>query len=800
MNKKIVANLALVLAGLTHTGFAMTSVTADNTTATHNTNKTTTDLFVKTLLSDGLTGARYEGLLGIENVDSLNYLTSKSLECRIPSNTALGDLKITIDWGFVGAGEHNLELLLPLPSIKVNVDLDDSNAKAAGKQNPITALGAAFLKNEIQRFGNIEQVLEQFKIAPVLKPRAVFLLKVGMLAKHAVEHNDFNLFVNDFGFLLCRLFASGDLAATGSLRDLIPQSILDAINEQLPGTVATVEDIFTVVKNLFDTKNQDHTKTFAYVFSNTQTAATFASFMQAQINNPFCERDCETKLAELGLQVIEVEADALDQAILQDQTNPIFSNMVIKVITYAHDQAALASGINLTQPEVASINVKGSVTTLQKDKLSVVCGTSDKGMFDAVQTISGTAAMVSKAWAAYLAIIENETKQGHNLDAAATDLLLPAEIDRKLLKTFLQSDEGKVLTAQLEEKLQQACQPFMVTVSTKHVDEKNEIIAKLEKLDAIQKEKALLLDEKIATKTRIEENNEASTVKSIVEKLSQTIERLQSEIAITHAEILNLSTKLDEYNAETANNTASEKRLEIYQLLNLLQQQQAHGQAGDADLRSRLSALEQEMTQHNHVEKNNATKKVLSIDEKIELRRAIKNTYNAEITSINEQIKALDQVFSIQNIQQKANLSLYRKSLEARVIRMEEQEQQLQQLVAYKAIIQDGGFLSESDQARFCQLENKLGFIIESQDLHEISRVTKPTPSVVARFVTELSNPMPHSAFEPMHNNFVADLSNLLQKSQLAQENQPVVKHLLGVFFPTLPAHTVHGLLNPENQ
>ena len=136
------------------------------------------------LLTEGLSGDRYEEFNLDHVLGGLDYVSSEALRFAIPST----QYEVVASWGFGGSGKQSLELMLPLPDVSIKLEVNDAAdvKPVRHSDGALTGLGKIIIQNELNKLaaspdGDLKKILKTFGITPTLKPRAVFLIKLALL-------------------------------------------------------------------------------------------------------------------------------------------------------------------------------------------------------------------------------------------------------------------------------------------------------------------------------------------------------------------------------------------------------------------------------------------------------------------------------------------------------------------------------------------------------------------------------------------------------------------------------------------
>lgn len=762
-------------------------------------------LIAAALLSDGLSAARYEEFQLEDVLNGLDYVTSKSLRYAIPKTR----YAVVLDWGFGGAGEHNLEFMLPLPTVPLKIELnEDADVSASpSREGALVGFGKMLLENELNKFaqateGDLTKLLQGFGITPILKPRAIFLLKLALLIQHTLKTQDINFFTNELGFLLCRLVLSGDIKIPGSkdssLSMLLPKSVVNTINKQVPALLPIVDSMFATAKKMFASVNNDEAlsglKTLTYVFNdNAEAAKAFETFAVTILD---CE-DSNEKLEEFLAAKKMQSADWDDFCELYNQTGVTTGcvktslNFVVgKMVSYGNDVSALIGTNLLTAAQAAELGKAGTVYTLTKDKFTIVCCRTDKAFFDISQTFSALAASVAKAWGLYMVAMRNEVAQGHDLDT--NELLLDDVRERKILRKFLKSEQGRSLSERLEQALQAARNPFE-KMRLKHSQVERELNA----LEQKQVELAKIIDEKKAARTALTKRSNQKGLAKVIAELDVTIDALRENKSALDIQVAALEKEFEYLEEQVNGNVLDAKRLEINDLMQVLQGQYAAGQGIDADLRSRVEDLQRELAADQETAVALQAQTKLSDEEKLDLRASVLDVYKQELAQVTKELAniSVNERFDAEVLTRLSELEVYKKFLAARVARMQDQQVGLGKLMAYRSAIKQGVMLATERETEFYDLERTLSFVLESNNPVDICRIIRVQPSIAKRFIQEIAQPARGSAFEPMHQNFIKSLSTIMARSTFAQENAVMVKYVLSMFFPAAQGKVLEQIL-----
>ncbi len=722
------------------------------------------------ILSDGLTADRYEEFQLEDVLQGLDYVHSKSLRFAIPGTRYV----VVLDWGFGGAGEHNLEFMLPLPTVPFKVELnEDVSATIAGRDGALVGFGKMLMENELNkvaRDGDLGKVLQGLGVSPILKPRAIFLLKLALLIQHTFKTQDINFFANELGFLLCRLVLSGDINMPGlkdsSLTMLLPKGLVDAINGKAPHLLEVVDSMFASSKKLFSGINNDEAlagfKTLTYVFDGNATVAQeFKEVALTMLDDEDCQERLEAFFASKHLQVLDWD----DFCEIQNGGTAVrgFSFNVGRMISYGNDASALVDCELLTPDQAAQLGKPGTVYTAQKGKFTVVCCRTDKASFDMPQTFSVLAASVAKAWGQYMTIVRNEVAQGHDL-VDADELLLEDVRERQMLRKFLKSEKGELLSERLEHALKAARDPF-------------------EKVRLAFKKAERELNEKVASRAVLAQRGNQRGMAAVIANLDAQIAQLKKNVAC-------LKEQLNE-------NETDATCFEIDELMQVLKSQHSAGKGIDHDLRSRVEELQRELAVQQETAAKLQTQIKLSDDEKLKLRDAVMDVYEQEFIMIGQELDKLSRgsAFGVETLARMSELEVYKKFLEVRVKRMQDQQVGLRKLMAYRSAVAQGVMLTTERQKEFYDLERTLGFVFAANNPVDVCRVTKVQPSIAKRFIQEIAQPAYGSVFEPMHQDFIKALSTIMRRSDFAKNNIAMVKYALSLLFPAAQGVVLERIL-----
>lgn len=768
------------------------------------------DLLTAALLSDGLSADRYEELDLGQVLGSLDYVSSKSARLAIPKT----NYEVVIDWGFAGAGEDNLSLMLPLPTVEIKLEKAEEEGTPM-RLTGVLAFGKIVLENELNKLaatgnGDLTQVLQASGINPILRPRAIFLLKLALLVQHTLKTQDINFFCNELGILLCRLVLSRDInlpgSTEGSLTALLPASVVSAMNGQAPALLPIVERVFATAKKLFSPASSEEAlkgeKTLVYVFNNNAAAAQdFEAYAPAVLEAMDSEEQLDAFLTTKNMQSIdwddflEVHSGALATGGITS-----FNLIVGKLVAYGSDVSELIETGLFSHGEAASLGVAGTVKSFAKGPFTVVTCKTDKAFFDATQTFSALAATVAKAWEGYITVIKKETAQGHELSAA--ELLLPSAKERAQLRTFLKSKRGQHLSERLEGALRIASDPY-----EKARAKQAKLVAALEAAEEEQVKVARALDEKERARTALVAQYNTS-LQHVIYDMDRDIAKYREMAAQAESRIEKLTANLERVSQQLEDNTIDAKRLEMNKLMLVLRAQQAKGQAGDADVRRRIVELQREMEAEEEATAQLQAEVGLSDEDRLKVRAEIAKVYQTELEEVKKELEELEARLeaagaddlslsddeeenaddesndAVATLTELSQLELYKRYLDIMVARIQEQQKGLTKLVNYRAAAAQGAPLNADREAEFYDLEGELGFILDTRGVREICRVTKPRLSPQKRFIQELVHPARGSAFEGMHKKFITDLTTVMKRSSFAHENEVMAKYLLGMFFP----------------
>jgi hypothetical protein len=750
-------------------------------------------LITQALLSDGLIAGRYEGLDLTTTVGQLDYATSKSLRIAIPKT----NYQVVADFGFAGSGDLDLELMMPLPTVRIQLALNEDVASSAAMiPKDLSDFGRIVIENELNKIANSSngdiEIFKKFGISPIVKPRGVFLLKLALLIDHTVKSGDLQFFQNEIARLVFRLVVSGDIGtADALLSSLIPESFITVINQTVPGLLPIVDQIFTSTKNLLQsTKDQSSAdvKTFAFVFNNHEEAGKFEIFAKSVLGEMDCEAQLENHLTAVQkMQAIDFED--FYKLLKDDNSSGMKTSLnflVGKVVAHSA-QELVDEGVLSAADAVAVVKQIGTVSVIPRGKLTVVCCCTDKASFDISETFSSVVKLVASAWNSYVDIIRTEIQNGHNIEA--TELLLEDAVERKELKSFFASDEGVRLQERLEKALEIARNPF-----EKVKQKRDQLLDELDKQElALEEEVAILAENRAAAKAMSSQILDVYPERYVacLKKDENAIAGLNTEIAAGCLQVQRLNTDIKRLEKAIASleaelNTFSvgAKHIEMQQILQALTSQRKAGAGVDSDLRRRLEVLQGELEANNLNDQTAATTK-LTVEEKLELRDAVLRVYEQELAQVITELAVIkDEAMTVGSLTREARLGVYKKFLLAQVDRRTTQKEFLTKLAMYKKALEENGALPADRMADLCAIERDLGFVFGSNDVQEICRVTKPKLSLAKRFIQEVSQPVAGSVFEPMHKKFVDGLATIISRSDAAGKNAVMVKYLLGMFLP----------------
>lgn len=753
-------------------------------------------LFSAALLSDGLDGDRYEEFNLEEVLGGLDYVSSEELRFEIPNTQYV----ITATWGFGGSGKQNLELMLPLPevAIKLEVNEDAHVSSVHHKDGALVGFGKILIQNELRKLastseGDLGKILKTFGIAPTLKPRAVFLIKLALLLQHLAKYQDMTFFTNELGFLVCRLVMSGDLVAAGmdttSLTALLPKSVIDLLKQQFPSLLPIVDNMFSSTKKLFTSAHSDAAltgkKTLAYVFDcNKDLVKNFETYAATVIGERNVEEMLTSFLSNANKQVV----DWLEfYPLYKDASTPamLMRSLVGSVVTYGDDLTELIEIGFLTKEEAVLLQTSGAVRSFVKGSFAIVVCRPTNSFFDLSQTISAVTALVAKFWKQYMTLVHKEIAQGRSLDQ--NELLLDKPSERQELRKFLKSAEGLRLQVRLDNAVQAARNPYDKAYLKRE--------QKADELDALDRSLEMMqvsLAQNIANRATLEAMNQPAMAR-VIEDLNEKIADLEHEIAQQEAAMALLNDELDLLDAQIDGNDELVKRDKLEKLLKILKKKYAAGHDVDGDLLAQVKQLQQELEKAVQDAAVVRAKTSLSSQDKIDLRDAVLAEYQRELSQVDADLALLnaDQSITASLITRISQLSLYKKFLVARVDRMQKQQKDLRALVAFKEATERGVYLDDDQYAKFYDLECELKYILNSNNVVDICRLFKPVESLTTRFVSEMTQPAKDSVFMGMHQEFVKDLANIIGRSGIAVENEVLVKYFLGMIFPAASQHII---------
>ena len=752
-------------------------------------------LFAEALLSDGLSVGRYEGLNLTTAAGELDYTTSKSLRLSVPKT----NYEIVANFGFAGSGDLDLEVMMPLPTLPIQLVLkEDAASSSIMVPTSLSDLGRILVENELSKMANSSngdiKVFEKLGISPIVKPRGVFLLKLALLIDHTVKSGDLKFFQNEIARLVFRLVVSGDIGtADALLSSLIPAQFVTAINDVVPGLLPIAEQIFTSTKKLLQTTKGEASagvKTFAFVFNNHEEAEKFAVFAKSVLSEMDCEAQLENHLTAVQkMQAIDFE----DFYKLLKDDNSITAKtslnfLVGKVVAHSA-QDLVNEGVLSAVDAVAVVKQVGTVSVTTRGTLTVVCCCTDKASFDISETFAAAVKLVASAWNCYVDTIKTETTSGHNVEAS--ELLLEDAAERKELKRFFASDAGMRLQERLDKALEIARNPF-----EKAKQKRDQLLDELDKQElALEEEVTTLAENRAAAKTMSSQVLESYPERYVarLETDASVVANLNTEIAAGCVEVQKLNTDIKRLEAaivaleaELDTFPIGAKHVEMQQILLALTNQRKAGAVVDGDLRRRLEALQAELAASDVNDATAAATK-LTVEEKLALRDAVLRVYEQELAQVKKEFAAInDEAMTIDSLTREARLGVYKNFLVAQVDRRTKQQESLVKLAMYKKALEENGALPSDRMADFCAIERDLGFVFASNDVQEICRVTKPKLSLAKRFIQEVSQPVAGSVFEPMHKDFVDGLARIIGRSEVAGENSVMVKYLLGMFLPAV--------------
>lgn len=760
---------------------------------------TAKDLVSAIMLADGFEVGRYDAHLFDGALDGLDYTTSRSFRLAIPNTR----YEVVIDWGFPGSGEHNLELMLPLPSVPLKLEINEEASVAVpGKDSAFTQFGKIVMENELRKLargndGDVRAVLAQFGINPVLKPRAVFLLKLALLVQHAVKTQDFKFFTNELGFLLCRFVLSGDIdmQKAESLTEMLPASVVQTINTQAPGLVDVLNKMFINLRKLFRgtgcSQEQLGNKTFIYVFSqNKLQADSLAAYAATVLDKEDVELLVEDHLKTAGITLVdwddffEMQKDAVT-----DVRSPL-SFVAGKIVAYGNDYSEVQQLGLLSDSEILEVTAMLSgFKVYEKKRFSLVVCRTSKAFLDFSQTFSAVAASVAKAWASYVALVRQEVARGNDPDV--TELLLEGREERDLLRNFFKSERGQELNDRLNKAVLIARTPFEKL--EKRREELDGVLADLEERQAaIARE----LDQKRYALEGLSRRTDVARCAEMIADLEQSIASLSKENEALGQRYADNEALLEELEARIKADPVGVKKMQLDRLMTVIQRQ-GRVNAVDPDVRAMIVTLNRELEVAAEKEAAARESEALTPDERLELRDAVIVVHEEEIEAVTEELEALNasQDLSAATLTQIAQFEVYKKYLDIRLKKMKAQQDDLQRLVKFRIAVKDGATLSTVKAEEFYNLEQSLGFILDATDVAVMCRVTKPKRSFADRFIQELSQPTAGSVFVPMHNQFVDDIAVIIARSSVARENEPLVRYFLSLVFPLAQQKVVNKIL-----
>lgn len=752
-------------------------------------------LFTAALLNDGLSGDRYEEFQLDDVLGGLDYVSSEELSFAIPNT----QYKVVASWGFGGSGKQNLELMLPLPevAIKLEINEDAQVAPVRRTDGALAGLGKIIIENELNKLamaseGDLGNILKHFGIAPTLQPRAVFLIKLALLLQHTAKYPDMTFFMNELGFLLCRLVISGDVLVPGiknaQLTALLPKSVIDLINRQAPNLLPLVEKMFVSTKKLFTGANSDVAlagkKTLAYVFDNNQEAV---QKFESYAHNVLDEREVEDLFAAFfaNEKMQEIEWAEFHGFQVQKISPMILRSLVGKLVTYGDDVAELVEIGFVTDEEAATLQSGARVRTFSKGSFTIVLCQTDKAFFDISQTVSAIAALVAKSWKSYMTVVRKEVAQGHALDQS--ELLLDSPYERAELRRFLKSKEGLRLQVRLDVAVQAARNPYDKARLKR--EQKNDDLAVCEEELAFLQNS---LNQNLADRANLVAVNLPDMV-TVIADLDKKIAQLEADIATHKDTVKAFNDELDVLDAQIDGNDELIKRDKLDKLLKILKKKYAAGHDVDGDMLQQVKELQRDLEKEGQNVAAVQAQTALSSQDKIDLRDAVLLEYQRELGQVQSDLDVLNDNPAITPalIERIAQLSLYKKFLTARVDRMKKQQKDLIRLVAFKEATDNGVWLDDAQYEVFYNLECELKYILKTNNVVDICRLTKPVESLANRFVSEMTQPAKGSVFMGMHRSFVKDLAGVIARSGIALENEVLVKYLLGMIFPAASQHIV---------
>ena len=149
---------------------------------------------VKNMLADGLSASRYENFNLADQLEGLNYVTAKEIGIDVPGMP----YRLVAHWGFGGAGESSVELMLPLPEVPFRLVAKDGEEEPAfvprRRGVSLTQLGKILFKGEVSRFvgavdGNVSEVLTSFGFKHYsITPSYLFIIKLALLIEIGRVH------------------------------------------------------------------------------------------------------------------------------------------------------------------------------------------------------------------------------------------------------------------------------------------------------------------------------------------------------------------------------------------------------------------------------------------------------------------------------------------------------------------------------------------------------------------------------------------------------------------------------------
>lgn len=728
------------------------------------------------LFSDGLIAGRYEGFSGAVDaaLPSLEYTTSKSLRVSIPKTNYV----VVFDWGFAGSGDHDIELMMPLPSVKAQLEHDEvARLFAPGKESVFLDLARVCVENELGKFARRSG--DDFE----LTPRWIFLLKFILLAQHTIQHKDMGFFFSELLNLSRRYVLSGDLALLQSdsqapLSSILPDSFVAQINKRMPLLLPLADQMLISTRALLTSTDDlvSGSKVFTYVFTDEAKAAEFKAFAHKTLNRPDCVQVWDEFIEAKDLQVLDYDV-FFDQKTKEAESGikTPFNFLVGKIVTDDTNTKDLVDFGVLASSDVAGLSHQESVCSFSKGAFIVVCCRTAHADLDAQETFAAIAKSFVRAWRLYAEIICSEAEQGNDL--GANEVLLEDASEREELRKFFQTEDGACLQENLEKALAAVRDPFQ-KVKVKHDSVLRELEAKEVEFgqvtDSLEESEQLLL--------KLQSKNKSQVTAKAIARTTEQIKSFKEQLEKINEAINLLQVELD-----SLENGENSKNIEMEEIAKALLAQRKSGLPLDVDMRRRLEALQNDFT----MKSQDKVQVELSDEDKLDVRQAVLGVYETELKGVHAQLapleEAMDRGFiSVADLGRESRLSTYSRFLERRINLMREQNSKLKTLIAFRASLKEVGVLAPERMTQYYQLVDAVGFILDANDSIEICRVTKPTPSAVKRFVNIFINPTALPVFEPVLKAFVDDCAGVVARSGFLRENSVLVKYLLERVSPLL--------------